>query len=239
MSRVLPSGARFVAVLAIAWACWGVLMADDPALNALTAAEKAAGWKLLFDGKSLAGWRAFKHETPPAVWKVIDGELRRETGEGGDLVTSNEYGDFDLRLEWKLSTSGGNSGIMFHVIDGEETYHTGPEFQILDNAVHGDGRNPMRSAGANYDMRAPVRDVTKPVGEWNQVRLMLKGPHVEHWMNGVKLLEYELWSEDWEKRVQASKFAKMPGYGRAKRGYIVLQDHGNTVAFRNIKIRSL
>jgi hypothetical protein len=205
-------------------------------MNTLTAAEKADGWKLLFDGASLDGWRAFKSPTPPAGWKAVNGELVRQDG-GGDLMTVDQFGDFELRLEWKLSQNG-NSGIMFRVTDqGGQTYETGPEFQILHNAGHKDGKDPMTSAGSNYAMHPPVRDVTKPVGEWNEVRLIVRGAHVEHWMNGVKLLEYELWSDDWNKRVQASKFAKMPGYGRAKRGHIVLQDHGNLVSYRNIKIK--
>jgi hypothetical protein len=206
-------------------------------VNTLTAAEKAEGWKLLFDGKSLNGWRAFKDTAPPAGWKAINGELVREST-GGDLMTRDQFGDFELRLEWKVVRNG-NSGIMFRVTDqGAQTYETGPEFQILDNAGHKDGKNPMTSAGSNYAMHAPIRDVTRPVGEWNDVRLIVRGAHVEHWMNGVKLLEYELWSEDWDKRMKASKFAKMPGYGRARRGHLVLQDHGDLVWYRNIKIRT-
>jgi hypothetical protein len=204
----------------------------------LTAEEKAAGWKLLFDGTSLAGWRAYQSMTPPAGWRASGGELIREA-EGGDLMTVEQFADFELRLEWKISKNG-NSGIMFRATtEGEFPYSTGPEFQVLDNAGHKDGENPLTSAGSNYAVNAPVKDVTKPVGEWNSIRLLAKGPHVEHWMNGVKLLEYEIGSPDWEARVQASKFATMPGYGRAKSGYIVLQDHGNLVTYRNIKIRPL
>jgi hypothetical protein len=213
-------------------------MTAQSATNTLTPAEKAEGWKLLFDGTSLNGWRAFKSETPPAGWKAVKGELVRE-GSGGDLMTVDQFGDFELRLEWKV-TKNGNSGIMFRVTDQANlTYETGPEFQILDNGGHKDGANPLTSAGSNYAMHAPVRDVTRPVGEWNDVRLIVRGAHVEHWMNGVKLLEYELWSDDWDKRMKASKFAKMPHYGRAKRGHLVLQDHGDLVWYRNVKIKTL
>jgi hypothetical protein len=211
-------------------------MADEPAVNTLTAAEKANGWKLLFDGKSLAGWRAFHSETPPLGWKVEDGALVRR-GAGGDLVTVEQFGDFELNLEWKIA-EGGNSGIFFRALtEGDEIWHSAPEMQVLDNARHKDGKVPETSAGSNYALHAPARDVTKPIGEWNAVRLIAKGPHVEHWLNGVKLLEYELWSADWEARVKASKFGKIPMYGRAKRGHIGLQDHGDYVAYRNIKIK--
>ncbi len=207
-------------------------------INTLSAAEKAEGWRLLFDGTSLSGWRAFKSSTPPAGWKAVNGELVRQD-RGGDLMTADQFGDFELRLEWKVSKNG-NSGIMFRVVEqGEYPWETGAEFQILDNAGHRDGKDPMTSAGSNYAMHPPVRDVTRPVGEWNDVRLIVRGAHVEHWMNGVKLLDYELWSDDWTKRMQASKFAKMPGYARAKRGHIVLQDHGDLVWFRNLKIKPL
>jgi len=240
MSRVLSSRAGIIIALDLflAFAVGIVIMTAQNATNTLTAGEKADGWRLLFDGKTLNGWRAFKSEAPPAGWKAANGELVRED-RGGDLMTVDQFGDFELRLEWKVA-KGGNSGIMFRVTgEGAETYETGPEMQVLDNAGHKDGTNPMTSAGSNYAMHAPVRDVTRPVGEWNDVRLVVKGPHVEHWMNGVKLLEYELWSADWEKRVKASKFAKMPGYGRARRGHIVLQDHGDLVWYRNIKIKPL
>jgi hypothetical protein len=196
------------------------------------------GWRPLFDGKSLAGWRGFKTTTAPAGWQAVDGALTR-TGPGGDLMTVEEFADFELELEWKVGPAG-NSGIMFRVAtSAERPWETGPEMQVLDNAGHADGKNPLTSAGSNYAVHAPVKDVTRPVGEWNAVRLVVRGAHVEHWMNGVKLLEYELWSPDWETRVKASKFGSMPGYGRAKRGHLVLQDHGDVVAFRNLRIRTL
>ncbi len=239
MPRILQAGTGRMSYRAIglALALLGasvVLDAQQP--NALTAAEKSDGWQLLFDGTTLSGWRAFKATEPPPQWKAVDGAIVRV---GGDLMTDEQFGDFELRLEWKI-VAGGNSGIMFHVTgDGAQTYETGPEFQILHNAGHADGKNPLTSAGSNYAVHAPVRDVTKPLGEWNDVRLVVKGAQVEHWMNGVKLLEYELWSPDWEARVKASKFGKMPGYGRAKRGHIVLQEHGAQVSYRNIKIKPL
>jgi len=237
MPRVLPTAARFLALAAL-MAGGAVVMTQAQAPGGLTAEERKAGWKLLFDGKSLNGWQGFKTPAPGAGWKAVDGVLSREAA-GGDILTVEEFGDFELSLEWKLA-KGGNSGIFFHVIkDGEQAWWSGPEFQVLDNAVHRDGKDPITSAGSNYAVHPPARDVTKPIGEWNAVRLLVKGPHVEHWMNGVKLLEYELWSPDWEARVKASKFGKIPMYGRSKRGHIALQDHGDPVWYRNIKVRSL
>jgi hypothetical protein len=215
-----------------------VLMVEGQAMNTLTPQEKAAGWRLLFDGTTVGGWRGFKAEAPPAGWTAVDGVLTRD-GKGGDLLTVEEFDDFELRLEWKV-TKGGNSGIFYRGIeDSDAIYWSAPEMQVLDNAGHRDGKTPATSAGSNYALHAPVRDVTKPLGEWNEVRIIAKGAHVEHWMNGVKLLEYELWSPDWEARVNASKFKDYPGYGRANKGHIGLQDHGDPVWYRNIKIRPL
>jgi len=238
MSRLLPTAARFVALAAGLLVCGGVIMAERQGKPALTPEERKAGWKLLFDGESLAGWRGFKSPTPGAGWQAVDGVLYRAAA-GGDLLTVEEFGDFELSLEWKLA-AGGNSGIFFHVIkEGDEAWWSGPEVQVLDNAVHRDGKNPLTAAGSNYAVHAPIRDVTKPIGEWNHVRLVVKGPHVEHWLNGVKIVEYELWGPDWQARVKASKFDKIPLYGKAKRGHIALQDHGDPVWYRNIKVRPL
>jgi len=214
----------------------GAIQVTAPAIDA---SERAQGFQVLFDGATLAGWRGFS-SLQPTGWRAAGGVLAREgKGEGHDIMTVAEYADFDLRLEWKIS-EGGNSGIFFHVTtEGPYVWSTGPEFQVLDNARHADGKEAKTSAGSNYALHAPLGDVTKPVGEWNLVRLLVRGPHVEHWLNGVKLLEYELWSPDWEARVKASKFAVLPSYGRAKIGHIALQDHGNPVWFRNIRIRVL
>jgi hypothetical protein len=196
------------------------------------------GSRSLFNGRTLDGWRAFTSPAPPAGWAAVDGTLAR-TGAGGDILTADEFGDFELRLQWKLA-EGGNSGIFFRVVNtGSQVWESGPEMQILDNARHADGKNPLTSAGSNYGLHAPVRDVTRPVGEWNDVRLLVAGAKVEHWLNGVKVVEYELWSPEWESLVKRSKFVTMPAYGRAKRGRIALQDHGDPVWFRNITIRPL
>jgi hypothetical protein len=174
----------------------------------------------------------------PGGWQLTEGELSR-LGSGGDIVTVDQFEDFEMELEWKVAP-GGNSGIFFHVSeDYDYVWETGPEMQVLDNEAHRDGLDPRTSAGANYALHAPIEDVSNPAGEWNHVRLVVEGPHVQHWLNGVLLLEYDLWSPDWEARVAASKFAAMPHYGRARSGHIALQDHGDDVWYRNISIRPL
>jgi hypothetical protein len=216
--------------------------ADSKTPNTLTEQEKAAGWKLLFDGKTTAGWRAFRGKSMPDKWHVVDGALvlqPRSGKQGGDIVTEDQYGSFDLKLEWKISP-GGNSGIMYHVSESEAApWFTGPEYQVLDNAKHADGRNPLTSAASCYALYAPTKDSTRPVGEWNQARIVVRGKHVEHWLNGEKVVSYEFDSPDWNDRVKASKFKEMPKFGKEPKGYIDLQDHGDEVAYRNIKIRPL
>jgi len=206
--------------------------------NRLSASEVQEGWTLLFDGATTRGWRGYRRADMPAGWQVEDGALTR-VAEAGDIITEGMFGDFELALEWKVAP-GGNSGIFFRVTEeGEYSYHTGPEMQVLDDAAHRDGQSRLTSAGAAYGLYPAPAGVVKPAGEWNAARLVVHGPHVEHWLNGVKLLEYELQSPDWEARVAASKFTEWPGYGRAPRGHIALQDHGDRVAFRSIKLREI
>ncbi|MBN2448387.1 MAG: DUF1080 domain-containing protein, partial [Phycisphaerae bacterium] len=210
----------------------------QPPQNVLTDAEKADGWRLLFDGQTTNGWHGFRKQEMPAGWQAIDGCLVRAGG-GGDIVTNDEFGNFELQLEWRICAAG-NSGIFFRVSeDGDAVWSTGPEMQVLDNSEHADGRNPLTSAGSNYAMYAPARDVTQPVGLFNQVRIIAKGPHVEHWLNGVKVVEYDIGSPDWETRFRASKFKTLTKYSRLPSGHIALQDHGDRVWYRNIKIREL
>ena len=205
--------------------------------NVLTDAERRDGWRLLFDGRSTAGWRAYRGKTAPAGWTVENGALVR-SGEAGDIVTEEEFTDFELSLEWKIA-KGGNSGVFFHVSeDRDHVWETGPEMQILDNAGHPDGFDPRTSAGADYALHPPRWDATRPVGMWNLARIVVRGTHVEHWLNGRQLLEYDLGTPEWHELVAQSKFATMPGYGRNPRGRIALQDHGDRVEFRNVKIRA-
>lgn len=234
MRSMIPAASVLVtSVLAV-----GTLVAQEPAPNTLSDAEQKAGWQLLFDGKTLDQWRGYATPLVPKGWRAVDGTITR-TGDGGDLMTKDQFANFELALDWRISP-GGNSGIMFRVLRGAEApYYTGPEMQILDNAGHADGKAPETSAGSNYALHAPIRDVTRPVGSWNAVRLIANGNKVEHWMNDVKVVEYELGSADWLARVRPSKFNDWPGYGKAPRGHIVLQDHGNVVSFRNLKIRVL
>jgi hypothetical protein len=228
-----------------------VMLAAAPALsqdNRLTDAEKKAGWRLLFDGKTTDGWRGYKMDKMPPGWKVIDGALVRVTGGAGgkgagggdDIITVEPFDDFELRLEWKIVDRAGNSGIILRASEDDVTsWHTGPEMQILDNAAY-PGRDVRQLAGACYDLCAPAKDASRPRGEWNEVRIVADGPHVEHWLNGVKLLEYELGSDDWNQRVAKSKFKNMQHFKQPPaKGYICLQDHTARIEFRNIKIRPL
>jgi hypothetical protein len=211
------------------------------AMNTLSAAEKSAGWKLLFDGKDLAGWRGYKTASAPSKWTVEDGAITlTETG-GVDLMTADEFGDFELSLDWKISPKG-NSGIIYLVKEASEasqTYNTGPEMQVLDNDGHADGKLPSHRAGALYDIVAPAKDAVKPVGEWNTARIELKKGHITHWLNGVKMADSSYGDDAWRMAVAASKFKTMPLFGKAKTGHIALQDHGDRVWYRNIKIRPL
>ncbi len=214
-------------------------MAGGPeALNTLTAAERSAGWRLLFDGKTTAGWRGYKQDSAPPGWQVVDGALTR-VNSGGDIVTRDKFRNFELTLEWNIAPAG-NSGIFYRGSEDDDAiYWNAPEMQVLDDAGHVDGKSRLTAAGAAYDVYPSPAGVVKPAGQWNQVRLVVKGKHVEHWLNGVKVVEYEFGSPDWTAKVKASKFASHPHYGRNTTGYIGLQDHGDQVAFRNIKIRVL
>ena len=228
---------RWIA-LALVVTLAGSAGAQEAAMNTLTAAEKAAGWTLLFDGKSLDGWRAYQAGKPAAGWAVVDGALTR-VGPGGDIVTSGMYRNFELALEWNVEP-GGNSGVFYRAAPGSEwIYHSAPEMQVLDDERHADGKSPLTSAGADYGLYPAPRGVVRPAGQWNAVRLVVNGSHVEHWLNGQKIVAYELGGPDWLARVAKSKFAEWPEYGKAAEGFIGLQDHGNRVAFRNIKLRVL
>lgn len=217
------------------------LSAATPALNTLTPAEQKDGWTLLFDGTTTAGWRGFKQQPCPEGWKAVDGALTR-VAQAGDIITVEQYASFDFAFDWKIAKNG-NSGVFFHVAEAPDldtVFRTGPEYQLLDNEGHPDGKNgPDRWAGANYALHPPAKNTVRPVGEWNESRVLVNGPHVEHWLNGVKVVDYELWSQDWKDRVAKSKFNAMPRYGLEKTGYLALQDHGSEVAFRNMKIKVL
>jgi len=207
-------------------------------MNTLTQAEQAAGWRLLFDGRTTDGWRGYGMDSMPAGWEAVDGALTR-VAETRDIITREQFGNFELSLEWKIA-SGGNSGILYRVTEEYDyTYKSGPEMQVLDDAKHPDGQSRLTAAGADYALYPSSAGVVKPAGEWNQVRILVNGNHVEHWLNGTKVVEYELGSPDWVAKVKASKFAEWPHYGLAKAGYIGLQEHGSRVAYRNIKIRVL
>ncbi len=222
-----------ILALALALSLSGAAMAQP---DTLTPKEKAAGWKLLFDGRTLAGWRGLKAAAPDPGWRVVDGALGPDPKTSKDVISKDTYGDFELSFQWKISKLG-NSGVMYHVIEvGDETYESGPEYQILDNA-HGEA--PKERAAALFALYAPAKDMTKPPGEWNQGRIVVRHNHVEHWLNGTKVVAYDLGSPDFKAKVVASKFAQWPQFAPAARGHIALQNHGNAVWFRDLKIRPL
>jgi len=201
-------------------------------------APEASAWRSLFDGETTGGWVNYNQDTISDGWQVEGGALTM-TGGGGDIVTEDVFGDFELELEWQVAKNG-NSGIFFHVVDGQDAvWQSGIEMQVLDNDLHYDGKSEFTSAGSCYALYAPSADVTRTPGEWNQVRLVHDDSHVEHWLNGTKICEYTIGSDEWNALVAASKFKDMPLFGQARRGRIALQDHGDRVAYRNIRIREL
>ena len=224
--------------------------------NTLTAKEKKEGWKLLFDGKTTNGWRgAYRDKFPDKGWDVQDGMLTIQQSDGsesqsfGDIVTDAEYSDFDLMFDFKL-TEGANSGVKYFVAEEKpkpKGSAYGLEFQVLDDDKHPDaklGRNGNRTVGSLYDLMPASGKKANPIGYWNTGRVLSKGKHVEHWLNGKKVLEYERGSEAFRQDVAMSKYSA-PSYntngrfGEAPEGHILLQDHGNRVYYRNIKIRPM
>ena len=209
--------------------------------NVLTDDEKAKGWQLLFDGQTIDQWRGFRKDRTPAGWQVQDGAIAR-VGGGGDIITKDQFDDFELKLQWKIG-EGGNSGIFTRVaeeVDGNPlgaVWETGPEMQVLDNDRHHDGRNPKTSAGAAYALYAAPRGITKPVGEWNDVHIIAGGSKITYKLNGVVTAEYDTASPEWAGLVAGSKFNGMPHFAKMSRGHIALQDHGDPVWYRNIMIK--
>ncbi len=210
-----------------------------PLVAVLSASAAGREWQTLFDGRDVSAWRILgKPESAPLTWNIEDGALAGNKGTG-NLATRESYADFELELEWKISP-GGNSGILFRV-DPASTRppQSGHEIQVLDDARHKDGKGPLTSAGALYALYAPKVAAAKPVGEWNALRLRVQGKRIQSWLNGQLVIEAEIESTDWKERVAQSKFAKFPQFGRAPSGLIVLQDHGDPVWYRAIRIRKL
>lgn len=206
--------------------------------------EKKADWVSLFDGKTTNGWHSYGKTTADAQWDVQEGALHldKSKGGGGDLLTDKEYSNFDLKLEWKISPKG-NSGILFYVHEDaakyQETYHTGPEMQVLDNDGHPDGKIHKHRAGDLYDLIPCKKETVKPVGEWNQVEIISKNGELKLFLNGTNVVTTTLWNEQWKALLAGSKFKQWPDFGTFKSGKIDLQDHGNEVWYRNIKIKEL
>ncbi|MFN2457431.1 MAG: DUF1080 domain-containing protein [Chitinophagaceae bacterium] len=212
--------------------------------NILTEEERRDGWQLLFDGQTPNGWHSYGKSGIGRGWKAVDNTLYLDPAEkdGGDIVTNDEFENFHLKLEWKISPKG-NSGIMFNVKEDpakyQSTYHTGPEMQILDNAGHSDAVISKHSAGDLYDLIAVSKKTVKPAGEWNAVEIRLNRGKLDFYMNGEHVINTTMWTDDWRRMVTNSKFKEWPDFSTYRQGKIALQDHGDKVWFRNIKIRRI
>lgn len=215
-------------------------------VNTLTKKEIKQGWQLLFDGKTLNGWKGYNHNDCGARWTVQNGDLVC-LGEGGgmgyDIITTKKFSSFELSLDWKISPQG-NSGIFYHVVEDpafSNPYECSPEYQLIDDLGWPDKLEEWQKTGADYAMTVPNTADKKlnPVGEWNTSKIVFNNGHVEHWLNGVKILEFTAWNDDWNTKRTEGKWKDYPAYGKAREGSIGLQNHGSMIWFRNIKIRPL
>lgn len=244
-------------------ATYGTETAPPDTVNQLTAEEQGQGWRLLFDGSSFEGWRGIGRDDVPAEhWEIVDGAIHKiasgnvpvapdgQPVSGGDLMTEEAFDNFEMAFEWKIGP-GGNSGVKYNVSEAMSTNNPlgagnaalGFEYQVLDDEGHpdakaGDGVN--RTAAALYDLKGPIENKPiNPVGQWNVGRILVQGNHAEHWLNGVKVVEYDLDSEDFKDRFARSKYVDIAGFADKRTGHIVLQDHNDDAWYRNIKIRVL
>ena len=235
---------RLGAVGLICLAMHTTVRAELPA-NTLSDSEKKSGWQLLFDGKTSDGWRNYKKDKVSDGWKVVDGAIVRTSKGAGDIITNKKYGAFELSLEYKIS-KGGNSGVMFHVVEGDgPPWRSGPEIQVQDNV---DGHDPQL-AGWLYQLYQPAAprwvqnkatpDSTRPAGQWNELYIRIAPQQSEVCLNGVLYYRFKIGDGNWKKRVAKSKFAKYEGFGAAGSGHICLQDHNDEVSYRNIKLREI
>lgn len=218
--------------------------------NKLTDEEKKDGWQLLFDGATTNGWHEYGPAPSSGLWKVdngnlfFDGKQKADNKVQGDhsIVTDGDYTNFDLKLEWKVDT-GSNSGVMFYVVEDsakyKRPYHTGPEMQVLDNERHADAKIPKHRAGDLYDLISVSKETVKPALEWNQVEIKSLNGQLDFYLNGTNVVSTKMWDDNWKKMIANSKFKDMPGFGTFKTGKLCLQDHGNNVWYRNIKIKAL
>jgi hypothetical protein len=209
--------------------------------NTLSKKEKKQGWILLFDGTTMTGWHSFKNKESEG-WDVKNGELYcKEEGvkKRADLITNNKYENYELLIDWKIAPKK-NSGIIYMVTEeNSATFESGPEYQLIDDIGYPAKLSDKQLSGANYDMHAPTAKVARPAGEFNQTKIVINKGHVEHWLNGTKVVDYQLWTPEWEQLKANSKWKDVKPYGMSKSGHIALQDHGGGVAFKNIKLKPL
>jgi len=239
----------FLSVALFFFSSFSALAAGDPPINKLTKKEKKQGWTLLYDGKTSTGWHVYQQKSDGSAWKSVDGALmldpsKREKGRivgGGDLVTDAVFQDFHFSVEWKISPKG-NSGLIFLLQEDkkyEHPYFTGPEMQVLDNDGHPDGKITSHRAGDLYDLIRSSSEPVKGPGEWNKAEIRLEKGKLDLFMNGVLVVSTMMGDENWKQLIAKSKFKRMPHFGTFTSGRIALQDHGDPVWYRNIKIRKL
>jgi len=233
-----------IAVVPLCFGLFSFIFIQKATDNTVTAKEKKEGWKLLFDGKTMKGWRIYQNKVSNS-WEIKDGQLHSKgsvtdkSDKRADLITTGQYDNFELSVDWKISKAG-NSGIMYHVTEQYPTaYLSGPEYQLIDDAGFPEKLEDWQKTGADYAMHITSSRPTKPVGEYNHTVIIFNKGHVEHWLNGVKVLEFQAWTPEWQALKEKGKWKDAPGYGLAKKGHIALQDHGSEAWFKNVKIRQL
>lgn len=211
--------------------------------NQLSATEKRQGWVLLFDGKSLSGWRTYKN-LPDNSWEVVNGQLHCKSDSEGvsqraDLVTIKSYASFEIRIEWKVE-KGANSGLLYHVQESRKNaYETGPEYQMIDDLGYNGKLEDWQKSGADYAMHPPAKLMSKPTGEYNYTRMLVDSNHVTQWLNGTIVADFYAWTSEWEKLKAGGKWKDYPDYGMSKTGLIDIQDHGGGVWIKNVMIREI